>query len=269
MMAKRLIGIPFSMTLNANIEVWGGAMKEKFEDADFTIAITRWLLAQLRRDYPSLAPQQALLGSIGVDTRKWVRNGRPKGHGERPTNLLCVARVAYGKGHDTLLKAVKLLVDGGADVRLDVIGDGPLRQDLEAQASADGLAKRVTFHGSLGELEIIEKMHDADIFVLASISEPLGVAYMEAMAMEVATIGTAAGGVGEIITHDENGVLVPPQNPPALASAIRGLIEDSDRRERLARAGRRSIVQHFDSRLGARTLFERIFGHPPPDGLSA
>lgn len=264
MMAKRLLGIPFSMTLNANIEIWGGAMAAKFEDADFTIAITRRLLEQVRRDFPSLAPQQALLGRIGVDTRKWVRADRPRDH-RGPTRLLSVARLAFGKGHDVLLRAVKLLVEGGADVTLDVVGDGPLRPNLEAQAVADGLTERVNFHGSLGESQIIDKMHDADIFVLASLSEPLGVAYMEAMAMEVATIGTAAGGVGEIITHDENGVLVPPNDPEAIASAIRALIGDSARRERLARAGRRSIVEQFDSRLGARTLYERLFGHPPAE----
>ena len=179
MMAKRLLGIPFSMTLNANIEIWGGAMREKFEDADFTIAITRWLLEQVRRDYPSLCAEQVLLGRVGVNTRKWVRARRPHDHGKGPTHLICVARLAAGKGHDVLLKAVKLLVDGGADLTLDVIGDGPLRQNLEAQAAGDALAERITFHGSLSEAQIIEKMRDADIFVLASVSEPLGVAYME------------------------------------------------------------------------------------------
>ena len=84
MMTKRLAGIPFSMTLNANIEIWGGAMKAKFEDAEFTIAITHWLLDQLRRDYPSLTPAQALLGRIGVDTREPVPDAEPRDQGMAP-----------------------------------------------------------------------------------------------------------------------------------------------------------------------------------------
>ena len=225
MMAKRLVGTPFSMTLNADIGIWGGAMGAKFKDADFTIIITRQLLDQVRRDYPWLTPGQVLLGRIGVDTRKWLPAERPCGQGTRPTRLLTVARLHWSKGHDVLLKAVKLLVEGGADVTLDLIGDGPDRQSLEAQMVQEGLSERVTFHGSLSETRIIEQMRDADIFVLASLSEPLGVAYMEAMAMEVATIGTDAGGVGEIITHGENGLLVPPKDPEALAFAIRSLTQ--------------------------------------------
>jgi glycosyltransferase involved in cell wall biosynthesis len=167
-----------------------------------------------------------------------------------------------------LLMAVKLLVESGADVALDVIGDGPLRQYLEAQAVQIKISDRVTFHGSLGESGIIEKMRNADIYVLSSLQEPLGVACMEAMSMELATIGTNAGGVGEIITHDVNGLLVPPMDPEAIAAAVRGLIEDSARRNRLAHAGRRSIVAEFDSRLGAATLYERVFGHPPAEAHS-
>ena len=69
MMVRLLIGIPFSMTLNANIEFWGGAMREKFEEAEFTIAITQWLLDQIRRDFPTLRPDQALLGRIWVQAK--------------------------------------------------------------------------------------------------------------------------------------------------------------------------------------------------------
>jgi glycosyltransferase involved in cell wall biosynthesis len=164
---------------------------------------------------------------------------------------------------------MKLLVDGGADVVLDVIGDGPQRQNLEAQAREDGLSKRVTFYGSLGENQIIEMMQSAEIFILSSLFEALGVVCMEAMSMEVAMVATNVGGVGEIITHDKNGVLVPSKDPEAIAAAVRDLIEDGPRRERLARAGRQSIIQNFDSRLGAATWYERTFGHPPESARSA
>ena len=67
MMLKRLTGVGYSMTLNANIDGWGGAMALKFADADFTIAITEWLLAQMKRDFPNPSTRS---GAAGVD---WCR----------------------------------------------------------------------------------------------------------------------------------------------------------------------------------------------------
>ena len=95
----------------------------------------------------------------------------------------------------------------------------------------------------------------------------MGVVYMEAMAMEVATIGTNAGGVPEIITDGVDGLLVPPMDPPALARAIRCLIDEPAFRESLGKAGRRKILKQFDSRLWATTLYRRLFGHGPEEHL--
>jgi glycosyltransferase involved in cell wall biosynthesis len=268
MMVKRLFGIPFSMTLNANLEWWGGAMQEKLQDAAFTIAITQWLLDQMKRDHPGLAPRQRLLGRIGVDTRKW----RPATVARRASThlrLVTVGRLHQCKGHDILIRAVRALLDRGVAVRLHVIGDGPERQNLATQAAESGCAGNISFLGSLSEEEIIAQMKDADVFVLASHAEPLGVVYMEAMAMQVATVGTAAGGVGEIISSGVDGILVPPGDPEALANSIQYLLEDQAFRERIAVSGRRTIVERFDSRFGAMTLLARITGRDQsPEELS-
>ena len=263
MMARRLIGVPFSMTLNADIEIWGGAMREKFEEATFTIAITQLLLDQIRRDFPTVRPDQALLGRIGVDTYKWAPcPGRGK-RGTGPFRVMTLGRLHRAKGHGVLIQAVRELTTAGRDVTLDLIGDGPERGALEQQVREAGLAERVIFHGSLGEDQVIEHLGRADAFVLASRGEPLGVAYMEAMALELPTIGTAAGGVGEIITDGLDGLLVPPGDSRALSAAVALLIDDDELAKRLGRAGRRTIVSRFDSRLGAAALYERLFGRAP------
>jgi len=266
MMVKRILGIPFSMTLNANIEWWGGAMAEKFADADFTIAITQWLLDEMRRDYPGLKPSQALLGRIGVDTRQWVPATQYGSNGQAPgaIRLMTVGRLDTCKGHDDLLRAVKLLVDSGKDVSLRIAGAGPEREALEQLRAELGLTDRVQFMGSLPENRVIEELKAADLFVLASHAEPLGVVFMEAMALAVPTIGTAAGGVGEIISNGSDGLLVPPKNPAALSVAIATLMSDLARRKRLGEAGREKIVREFDSRIGAATLYERLIGEPSP-----
>jgi len=262
MMLKRMTGIPYSMTLNANIEWWGGAMREKFSEADFTIVITEWLLAEMRRDYPQLGPHQAILGRIGVDTRKWAPGDAGAGQ-DGVFRIVSVGRLHANKGHDVLLQAVAQVAEEALQLRLTLIGDGPERASLEVLISELGLPNMAGLTGSLSEDQIIEHMRDADLFVLASRSEPLGVVYMEAMAMAVATIGTATGGVGEIIQNGENGLLVRPGDVDSLARAIKQMMSDASLRQRLAEAGRRSIVERFDSRIGAATLYHRLTGCAP------
>ena len=261
MMVRRLNGTPFSMTLNANIGWWGGAMAEKMNDADFTIAITTSLLDEARGVAPGLDGRRILLGRIGVDTDRWAPDGRRKPSSKG--RIVSVSRLVPTKGQDTLLAAVEILARQGIDLEVRLIGDGPQRQELEALSSKSGLQNVVRFLGSLAEHEIIEHLKWADLFVLASHAEPLGVVYMEAMSMEAATIGTRAGGVGEIITDGVDGLLVPPKNPEALAEAIRKLLEDPGLRSRLGSAARKTIVERFDSRIGAATLYERITGQAP------
>ena len=262
MMVKRILGIPFSMTLNANIEWWGGAMKEKFSDAEFTVAITQWLLDQMHRDFPMLRSDQSLLGRIGVDTRQWI----PSGFSESPDGtirLITVGRLHPSKGHDILLRSVKMLVDRRKRVSLRLAGSGGEQSSLEQLAEELGISDNVKFLGSLSEERVVAELQSSDIFALASHAEPLGVVYMEAMALGIPTIGTRAGGVGEIITDGVDGVLVPPNDAEALAEAIESLMADPQRRMTIGRAGRETIASNFDSRIGAATLYKRLFGTSP------
>ena len=258
MLAKRLIDLPYSLTLNANLEWWGGEMERKFGESAFTIAITQWLYDQVREQMPHLREDQLVLGRIGVDTDKWTprEDGGPANEVPR---LICVGRLHESKGHAVLLDALSQV----PGVELTIVGDGPERANIEQQVQRLGLNDRVTLTGSVAEHQIIALMRESDLFVAPSHAEPLGVVYMEAMAMGVATIGTDAGGVAEIIDSGRDGLLVPPRDPAALAQAIQSLIDDPARREQLAKAGRESVVKNFDARIGAATLYERLHGHAP------
>jgi Glycosyltransferase len=265
MMLKRLTGIPYSLTLNANLEWWGGAMTEKLTDAEFTIAITEWILDQIKRDYPNLRKDQAILGRIGVDTRKWIPEEKSLKGEHEVFQIITVGRLHASKGHDLLIRAVKGLLDAGRAVKLTVVGSGPEREALESLVSNLDMSDFVQLIGSISEDQIIDHMKQSDVFVLASHAEPLGVVYMEAMAMEVPTIGTNAGGVSEIISDGHDGLLVRPGDDTALKEALERLIENPELRLKLGRNGRRTIVQHFDSRIGAATLHQRLFGTLPND----
>lgn len=263
MLVKRLTDLPYSVAVNANLEWWGGAIQEKLRESSFVVVHARWIGDAIRRRHPDLS-DRVVLAPVGVDTRKWrPRDGEPRS-ASKPWQILSVGRIHSSKGHDLVIEAVGRLLSESQDVTLRILGDGPDRARLEHEVVARGLSGRISLEGSVSEDEIIRRMRTADIFVLASHAEPLGVAYMEAMSMAVPTIGTAAGGVGEIITDGVDGLLVPSGDVAALVAAIRRLLDDEGLRMRLGRAGRRKIVEQFDSRLGAATLYRALVGHEPP-----
>lgn len=265
MLAHALGGPLYSLTLNADLGGWGGALFEKFERSGFTIAITRKLIDEVHRDLPPLSPGKLLLGRIGVDTR--VNKPDPA---VTRAGIVTVARLHFSKGHDTLIRAIGSLRDRGIATTLRIAGAGPQKDELEALVRELKLESIVTFLGSISDVAVVSELQRAQVFALASHNEPLGVAYMEAMSCGTPTIGTAAGGVGEIISDGVNGILVPPQNVVALAGAIERLLGDQELRTRLGDAGRRQIIEQFDSRIGATTLYERVFGAVPAgDGIAS
>jgi glycosyltransferase involved in cell wall biosynthesis len=176
--------------------------------------------------------------------------------------ILSVGRLVSSKGHDDVIRAVAELRKRGHRLELHIGGDGPERDALTALAAQLGVEPCVKFLGSLSEEDYQAEMQAADLFVLASHGEPMGVVYMEAMASAVATIGTAGGGVAEIIDDGANGSLVPPRNPYALAEAMEKLLKNPELREAYGKAGREKAVAKFDSRVGAKELYRRLFETP-------
>jgi colanic acid/amylovoran biosynthesis glycosyltransferase len=262
MMAHRLTGIPYSIALNANLEWWGGGMGSKLAETEFTLVNAEWLLRQVHEEYPGLRPSQVVLARPGVDTERWFqRDGKADGS---TFELVSVGRVHHGKGHDTTIRAVGRLRDSGRPVRLRIAGSGPELASLQALVAQLRLEQEVEFLGSLSEADVMDLLREADAFVLASRFEPLGVVYMEAMALGLPTIGTDAGGVGEIITDEHDGLLVPPEDVERLVEAVARLQDDPPLRQRLGLNARRTIVEGFDSRIGAAKLYERLFGTIPP-----
>ena len=265
MMAHWLGGIPFSLIVNANIDWWGGAMRQKFADASFVMLVSHRMMEAAARQFPGVAAQRCVLGRVGVDVDKGVppAGGRDNRLGQS-LGILSVSRLVKSKGQDVLLRAAALLKDAGVLRTLRIGGMGPEMEALKTLAAELGLNEQVTFLGPLDEDQYLREMHQADVFVLASHAEPMGVVYMEAMATEIATVGTDAGGVPELIANEQNGLLVKPNDPAALAAALMRLAADREFRQRLGRAARRRVVEEFDSRIWAAKLYERLTGTKPP-----
>lgn len=192
---------------------------------------------------------------------------RPVPSPERSSVLLvAVGRLSAVKGHDDLVSAVALLRARGLDVRLTIVGEGPHRDALEARAHLLGVAGHVEVVGGRTPAEVAWILSTADLFVSASLSEGISNALLEAMATGVAVVATNVGGTGEVLTDGRDGVLVDAGDPSAVAGAVAALARDPERRDRLARAGRRRVEAAFslDTQRTdwARFYSERVLWEP-------
>jgi len=136
------------------------------------------------------------------------------------------------KAPDVLLKAVAVCVQEGLDLRLNIIGDGKHRLELETQARSLGLGERVSFLGQLpGGDAVMSQLDQGDLFVLPSYQEGLPRAMVEAMARSLPCIGSTVGGIPELLESED---LVPPGDVAALASKIREVVTDPERLRRMS-----------------------------------
>lgn len=161
----------------------------------------------------------------------------------KETRLVYVGRLASEKGLEDLFEALRRLPGRSVRVRVDIVGDGPLRKELTHLASE--LSCQVEFHGYVPHgPQLLSLITAATALVLPSRSEGIPKVLLLAMARGTPCIATDVGGVADIIKDGENGLLVEPQHPDQLASTIQCLLSDATLRERLRKAGLLFASQH-------------------------
>ena len=157
--------------------------------------------------------------------------------------LLTVGRLIASKGIGVAIDAVSRLVERGIDVHYDVVGDGPLRAELELLAPAG----HVRFHGALLHGQLTELYRDAHLFILPSVGmEGQGLVLQEAQAMGLPVIASRCCGIPEGIIDGESGILFPEGDSSALAEAILHLRAAHQRWPEIGRAGRALVERKFD-----------------------
>jgi glycosyltransferase involved in cell wall biosynthesis len=171
---------------------------------------------------------------------------------ERPL-IGTVGRLEPRKGTSTLLAALAVLRAGGRhDAALVVVGDGPLRAELAADAERLGVASHVQLLGDRSDVrDVLEAL---DVFVLPSRTEGMSNALLEGMAMALPVVATAVGGTPEVIADGKSGLLVPADDPKAMAAAIARLLDDAAFATRLGAAARATV----EERYGARNMVRRL-----------
>jgi glycosyltransferase involved in cell wall biosynthesis len=154
-----------------------------------------------------------------------------------------VAALVGHKGQRHLVAAAAQVVREIPDARFLILGEGELRNALERQVHDLGLDRHVLLPGFRSDAIALQKSFD--VFAMSSVTEGLGSAMLDAMACGTAVVATRAGGIPEAIVDERHGLLVPPQDPGALAKAIVRLLRNPELRLRLGSAGRQRIVDEF------------------------
>jgi len=162
-----------------------------------------------------------------ISLEKEIAQGDCRISREDCRKILCVAAHNEKKGIDVLLHAFAKLREMEENVKLLLVGDGPLRKSLEDLALNLEIGDQVKFLGWKNRADMFKLLKDCEIFVLPSRSESFGIVIIEAMACGKPVIAASVGGIPEIIEHGKNGILVKPDSPAELAQAISNLLRDS------------------------------------------
>jgi glycosyltransferase involved in cell wall biosynthesis len=202
-------------------------------EADVVVGCSRYVLEGVAADGVRESRLRVLHNGVSPERlRAFPAASRPAGDGPVLTSL---GSLIGRKGHDVTLRALRLLRERGHAPTLLVFGSGPERASLEALAGELGVSDLVTWMGDRPEAPAF--LRDAtDVLVHAARDEAFGLALLEAGEMGLACVATQVGGTPELLDDGRTGLLVPKDDPPALAAAIERLLRDPAVRARLGQA---------------------------------
>jgi len=249
--AARLARPPVVVTAEMAVDLWKSPRE---------LAIDRWLAQRTDRVVGNSqavvdfyrrngipAERLALIRSgIGAEAPPRVDRAAVRANFGWPADsslLVFAGRLAAQKGVDDLIAAIDLVQYLLPALRVLIVGDGPLRSQLEATAAAFRLGGIVRFTGHRDDVP--QLLAAADLLVLPSLYEGLPNIVLEAMQAALPVVATAAPGTTEVVVDGQTGLLVPLRDPPALAQAIRTVVEDPERARLWGAAGRKRVESEF------------------------
>ncbi|WP_353809944.1 glycogen synthase [Agromyces sp. SYSU T00194] len=299
-LAKLLHGVPHVVTAHSleplrpwKAEQLGGgyrvsswAERTAFEAADAVIAVSEGMRRDILRSYPSLDPADVRVVYNGIDLQRWTPvddadTVRALGIDPDRRSVVFVGRITRQKGLPYLLRAARALP---ADVQLVLCAGAPDTPEIMAEVT--GLVEElraeregvVWIERLLPQPELAAVLSAGTTFVCPSVYEPLGIVNLEAMACGIAVVGTATGGIPEVVDDGVTGRLVPieqvddgtgtPVDPDRfvadLAATLTEVVDDPARAAEFGRAGRERAERHFDwTAIAERTreIYRDVLGH--------
>ncbi|MDA8095739.1 MAG: glycosyltransferase [Betaproteobacteria bacterium] len=285
--ASTMTGLPFSFTAHAK-DLYltpERIIRRRVMAAEFVATCTAYNARYLRELAGEAGAEKVNLVYHGIDLglfrapeRSQVRSAQV-----RPKLILSVGRLVDKKGHDDLIEACARLRARGHAFECRIVGEGPLREALQAQIARHNLQRWVTLPGAMTHSTLVALYQQADLFALAPrITEDgdrdgIPNVIVEAMAIGVPVVSTEVSGIPELVRHEQTGVLVAPRDPQALCDAMEQILLDPERAHSMAQAGRKVLEQDFDLWETTRKLHD-LFGcescgqahtHDTPKGCAA
>lgn len=263
----RLRCLPYAVSAHAK-DIWtipDWEIREKLVDAAWLTTCTELGFDHLR----SLAPDARVhCLPHGIDLARFPVPAATAGGGngtEAAVEILTVARAVEKKGLDVVLAALALLPEG-LDWRWRHIGGGPLLPTLQRQAAQLGIVDRIEWLGAKPADAVLAALRRADLFCFAprvaknGDRDGIPNVVAEAMSQGLAVVSARAGAVAELVEEGRTGLLVPPDDPAALARAITMLLRDPERRRAMGAEGRRVVEQHFAAGPGIDRIARELEG---------
>ncbi|OFB39986.1 colanic acid biosynthesis glycosyltransferase WcaL [Mycolicibacterium sp. (ex Dasyatis americana)] len=245
---SRLAGTSYSVTIHAHdLYVDQSMLGPKLDGADFVVTVSEYN-RRLLESY-TMTPVHVI--HCGIDTNVYPFQPR-RIPDNGPIRGLCVASLQEYKGHEVLLRALALGGPGVDRIELDLIGNGPLRDELQDLAVELGLGSRIRFHGGQSETVVKQALAEADLFVLPSViaadgqMEGLPVALMESLASGIPTVSTDLSGIPELVIPGRTGLLAIPADAQSLRDTLEQLISAGPALDDYAQAGRELVEREFD-----------------------
>jgi colanic acid/amylovoran biosynthesis glycosyltransferase len=243
---------------------WKRRYRQLFSEGDLFLSLSQ----DMTKDLASLGcPEQKIrLYRLGIDLKDFSPVQRADT--DEPT-VLTVARLVEKKGIEYLIRSVQKIRGEGGRIRLRIIGDGPLLDELKAVA-AERFVEAIEFAGRVPFATLPREMAVADIFCLPSVTDRFGgkdeisMVLKEAMGAALPIIATFHAGIPEVVKDGANGLLVPERNIPSLADAITRLAASRELRERIGLGGRKLVEQTWDIEHQIEVLesiYRELLGH--------
>lgn len=233
--------------IRMGLEKGGQIYRNLFEKGDGFISISEYNFQSLCR--LGLSQKKIFSLPIGIDLRKFplkTRDAVRKTQGS--CRIATVARLVPEKGLQYGIEAIARLQQKrpGRPVRYTIIGEGPLREELEALVRTLNLEEVVNLPGAMEQKDLVQILLGSDIFLFPSIAEALPVSLMEAQAIGLPVVATQVGSADQIVSEGQSGFLVPSKDPQALAERCLYLLDHPEVWKEMGHRGRDIVAKRYD-----------------------
>lgn len=237
---KQKLGIPLVVTTHGSdaarplSQGQHALLKRRCDRADAVVAVSSALLEKLRTCGTTTRLEAVINGFVPREV--------PENSVRQPFRMIQVCHLIPLKRVDVTIRAFASLQKQHPDMELVIVGQGPLRSELEALCHDLGVSNKVRFLGQLSNETVFHELCQSSFFVMVSKPEGFGIVYLEAMAAGCIAVGTKGEGIADVIHSGENGFLVPADNPDAIVQVIEWCLAHPEKAAAIAERGQQDAL---------------------------